>query len=454
VNSDQVKISGRFTLAKESSGSPVQVSIADAERVVDQWQEDALTGSFAPVADIYDDNEWETPKDQLAITKSVDHQRGSDDSFRFEIGLNLKYFPLGDGGLQHLIGIVAGDLFIARFSDLKVTDFQITELEHPDLSGQLEQGTVATVRKNFGLHANQPLLAFSFKPRVGLKPSSMERVVLGVLSAGFNIVEMDTRQIILDSEHCDWLVELSKKAIKQGKAHITRFSPNLTMSAALVVDTAKKFQEAHDGLPWVVKVDGGLDGISTVQALRKQWPRSEGGGLTITSYPYLRNILSSRVPGDFMNHVLAAAGIDILYAGQRPSFSSTTRQLDASASLHNSIRRYQAMYRSGYFIPTIAGGIKLGEIHAYIDLLWPNSAFFLGGCIAAHKNGAIEGAEVCVRVVEEAIKDRKKPEKKRKRHLSKSLIIEIESSYINHHQYISPRDSREKDGILNSLCRD
>jgi hypothetical protein len=42
-------------------------------------------------------------------------------------------------------------------------------------------------------------MAFSFKPRVGFSKEFIRRVTLGVLQAGFNLVELDTRNLQLPS---------------------------------------------------------------------------------------------------------------------------------------------------------------------------------------------------------------------------------------------------------------
>ena len=59
-------------------------------------------------------------------------------------------------------------------------------------------------------------MAFSLKPRVGLTFDETRRITLDVLKAGFNIVELDARNLALRSAPLDQWIALGQEAAKVG----------------------------------------------------------------------------------------------------------------------------------------------------------------------------------------------------------------------------------------------
>ena len=89
-----------------------------------------------------------------------------------------------------------------------------------------------------------------------------------MLDAGFHLVELDTVGLDLEPKTVDLLTGLSEKAVGVGKQNrITRFSINLSALAEVAIPICASLIEKVPA-PVVVKIDGGLDGITTIQAIR------------------------------------------------------------------------------------------------------------------------------------------------------------------------------------------
>lgn len=93
---------------------------------------------------------------------------------------------------------------------------------------------------------------------------------------------------------------------------------------------ADKFIDAQKP-PVVIKIDGGLDGISACQTVRQKYNSEGKFSPIITCYPLLRKQLDNRITGDFFIKALALSGADIIYPGGRPNLGSSGG-LGASAS--------------------------------------------------------------------------------------------------------------------------
>lgn len=127
---------------------------------------------------------------------------------------------------------------------------------------------IADIRHAFNLVENMPLLAFSFKPRVGFSIESLREVATQVLSAGFNIVELDTRFLPLNEKILDQLIAVAGEVSDKINSHVARLSLNLSLPPDLVLEAATKMCSAS-AQPVIVKIDGGLNGLSAVQSLRR-----------------------------------------------------------------------------------------------------------------------------------------------------------------------------------------
>jgi hypothetical protein len=295
------------------------------------------------------------------------------------------------------------------------------------------------------------------------------------LKAGFHLVEIDTRNLRLDDEELERLVDLAKEAEKVGdsEGRITRFSPNLSVPGHLAIGYVKQFLEATKD-PVVIKVDGGLDGISSCQAIRTKIDRSKfqdkppgalvksGKTPIITCYPLLRETLGDRVTKDFFIDALALSGADIIYPGGRPNLYAENsvggrRSLGVEKGLIEPVRRYHRYVHQGWPMPTVAGGIFAGELHSYYELLGPDVAFFLGGGVALHKDGPIAGAKLCAKVIRQSMSRRAEAGNEwPSSPLSDDLIKEVESAYKSKndkkHSYVNPGSILDENGSLASDC--
>ncbi len=436
-----INIKGRFDYTKSNE----RPSENDVHALLRQIKNDAVYGTFAELPEYWNDK-FEKPNIDLVKYKLTQE---SSLIFNFELFITESLFRVKPAGFQHLIGVLGGDLFDVKHSvtvtitDIVLPDSMLTEADLAFRNGRAH--TIDDVRHAFNLKDDEPLLAFSFKPRNGLRYEALEDITLKVLEVGFHIVELDTRNLNLQESDIGQLVSLSQKASKVGRKHVTRFSPNLTLPSHLVVDIVKRFVEVQRD-PVVIKVDGGLDGISSVQAIRGSLlKRSDGtqSSPVITCYPLFRRQLANRISEDFLIDTLSLSGVDIIYPGSRPSLPSGARELDAAneGNLKTAVMRYHEIVDKNKSMPTVAGGIQAAQLHGFYELLGPKVAYFLGGAVALHKKGPVAGASLCVKVINNAIEIRRNlGSVSRYSDLGGRLIKECENAYETKYPYISPQN--------------
>ena len=472
-NSGYIEINGVMAGNKtEQSGAPMTAD--DAVNVATLLARDATYGTFGDFSSEFWQPKLSAPIDEMVKVATADRSAENGEfTFRLEISSDL--FDAARGGLQHLVGVLAGDLFSLQVQGLKLTSLRIEEVRFPDpwkqtllsLYRDNTAHSIAEIRTAFKLEEDEPLLAFSVKPRLGLRPAALREMTLGVLGAGFNIVELDTRNLQLDSRSVDTLVELSADAADiGGRRRVTRFSPNLSVNPVLACKVCEKFRKSTPD-PFVVKVDGGLDGISTCQQLRTVYRRDpqkpDSDTPIITTYPLLRRIMQDRLGDDTYLRALFWSGSDIIYPGGAPNLGGAYRNLDYAAidALSKSIKRYRAFVDAGSPMLTIAAGVYPGQLQAYYELLGPNVAYFLGGGVALHKDGPIEGANLCANIIREARRARRDAEdEKFAADIPKKLIAAAEAAFDaprgaepETFRYISPQDDLPNAPGLRPWCK-
>src|ERR1700736_2752145 len=303
-----VRIAGKFTAVTEDDK---QVPTDSVEQVVSQLQRDATYGTFADLPQALKN---QMTGDETTFARTVDLQRDGDTNvFKFTIELSEALFPYGYGGAQHLFGVLAGDLFSLTLEGFKISALSVDEVEYPALTDAIaskgKSDRIAQIRRAFGLGRYEPLLAFSIKPRVGLTAKALRDIVMSVLGQGFHIAELDTRSVVHDEAELRELASLAQDASQKFSAgHIGRFSANLTAPAHLAVRYAEQIGVGV-APPFVLKVDGGLDGLGAIQAIREKLGTRDA---FITCYPLLREALAMkdavRVPRGTFNDALAASG--------------------------------------------------------------------------------------------------------------------------------------------------
>ena len=377
------------------------------EASIKQCVSDAVEGSFD-----------EYPRHLQSMLR-LRGRRISDDStafgtyreIRFSFGLPDEMFPVDSGGLQLLVNLLAGDMFPTEVQGCQWTNVRVHTVElPPELREHAVRSfrkknahTIDAIRSLFRLSDDRPLLAFSLKPRVGLTFAETRSITLDVLKAGFNIVELDARNLALRSAAIgDW-IELGIEAAQTG-AHATAFSPNLSIPAPQLLETATAWVGSISPCgPPVIKIDGGLDGLSSLQAVRLAL--NQDSSPVITCYPILRNQLTSAIGDSTWVDFLSLSGADIIYPGGRPAFPNERRPVWGTHAdgWARAARIYDDMISRQWPMPTIAGGIHPGHLHACYELLGPKVAYFLGGAVALHPESPGQGARLCVEVLEKAI---------------------------------------------------
>jgi ribulose 1,5-bisphosphate carboxylase large subunit-like protein len=323
-------------------------------------------------------------------------------SVPFRLELQAKWFKEPRIGLQHLIHVLCGDIFNRAVSEIRgnveVKDISLGRLgDEMQAHFRTRSHDIASIRTLFRLnhtallfaveeeYADMPLLAFSIKPRNGLDQVNFKRIAEGVLRAGFNIVEADVRNIdFMDAGWRSTFAEIAATALTI-KTHVARFSMNISGPADIAVRFAEDFQAMHppEG-PWVVKVDGGLDGLSTIQALRSHFTADKQP--IVTCYPILGETFARKIGADTYFKMLSLSGADIIYPGGAPRFGGG--DFVDFAHAERGVRRYQDMVERGWPMPSVAGGVHAGQLPAYYEIFGPRVAYFLGGGVALHRGGA------------------------------------------------------------------
>lgn len=469
-----IEIRGELELTDEES---IDESPTDrAERFLYQVAADATYGTFADFYDYYQ-GDWEIEPDELSYVENYEQIESStvEDNeqrefsvykYRFRIKLTTDIIDVERGGLQHLIGILAGDTF--RLYDDKVGDYKCS-IDEVNLDEETKRiavesfrtenaNEISNIREQFDLEEKMPFLAYSFKPRVGLQFEQVREITKGVLKEGFHLVELDTRNLNLSDERVGQLLELANEVQNIDTSHTTRFAPNLTVPPDMAVDLYRRFIEYQDD-PVVLKVDGGLDGISTCQAIRKIYSEeyeAERDPPIITCYPLLRySITDKYVPEDFLVDTLARSGADIIYPGGRPNLEAAPRGFDQEEAnrLRNALDRYDGFTNRGWPMPTIAGGIYAGQLHTFYELLGPSVSYFIGGGIAVHKEGPQEGARLCADIIE-TLAEEHRDEPNRTAPLRQNIEDRINKAYASDEldykvpgEYIDPEDVLDARGV-------
>jgi ribulose 1,5-bisphosphate carboxylase large subunit-like protein len=406
-----IKITASTRISQGSMQSG-RLDESDIYNIVDQCVADAVEGSFGSFP-AYWNNDIKLRGQRLGdvrIHRANDTEASVD--FSFEVPSEL--FPVDGGGLQHLTGVLAGDLFPTQVSGASLSDTDVVELDLPedfekaclDLFRSDRANTIQSIREQFKLGQDEPLLAFSFKPRVGVPFERVKQVTLEVLQEGFHIVELDTRNLQMNSHNLDEWMELGKEASSVGD-HVTAFSPNFSLSVHQALPLIERFVSSlPTDVPAVVKVDGGLEGLGTLQGLRRVVKFNNRQPPIVTCYPLLRRRLETALSGNRWVDFLVLSGADIIYPGRRPTFPREHRPIwgDEPTNLRRAAERYDVLTERGWPMPTVAGGIDPGQLQAFYELLGPNVAYFLGGAVALHQDSPKAGAALCVQVMRKTVK--------------------------------------------------
>ncbi|MEW9855167.1 hypothetical protein [Novosphingobium sp. M1R2S20] len=333
--------------------------------------------------------------------------------FGFRVEFDTSLFADPDYALQRLIHTLASDVFLRRISD-HAGFVAVKTIDFGALKGTIEaayrtqSNDRAKIRQAFALGDHKPLLAFSLKPRSCLSDDDYYAITRQAFDSGCDIVELDTRDLLLHGADRLALFEtLTSLALDMSKGRICRFSANLSGPPRVIGPIYERLAQLHEAQapegPWVIKVDGNLDGLSLVQAIRAGQFTAYAQPI-ITCYPVLKYALERALGPDGFVRMLAMSGVDVIYPGQSPSFGNANGRIDtqrvAAAKQH-----YQTMDMGGYPLLSVAGGVAINSVHACLSVLGPDIAFFVGGGIATSKQGIKSGASNFARAIEYACLD-------------------------------------------------
>lgn len=396
-----ITINGLIELSENSSNT--------IDNVFQSLRQNILAGSFdsysKKIVDSLSLDVQRTLNPRLSENKFA-HIR--DKEYFFELNIPSRYFPIDAGGDVHLIDSVVGDMFSFSNASIKrihINDIKWQALEHNLVSKRTQPSLIRSI---FDLDDFTPLLGFSVKPRLGLKNEDFSKQCLEAAKLGFNIVEPDTRKMLLNSYDLDWHIELACQVaeLKKPRGNISAYSVNLSNYSGDIQAAVEKLSNSILNHPITVKIDAGLDAISKIKMVKEV-----NSSVIITSYPLIKRALSQRVPDVFFDKFLSQCGVDIMYPGGFVALPGNKRHYNATEDitlLAESINRYTSHVHHSHFIPTISGGVSTGLLHLYYELYGPKVGFFLGGAVATNKKGVESGAELCMKVLDHAIAHRKK----------------------------------------------
>lgn len=316
-------------------------------------------------------------------------------------------------GLQRLVSLLCGDLFQREFtSNIRSTEYHVKEVNLSALTNLIEfyklrSHSIRQVRNKLCSDDSNALLAFSIKPRAGLLESDYMHMIKEGLEGGCDLVEMDTRDFPRDPVKQIELIENLLRYTKEvSRDNGCRFSINF--SGPYAHDVSQSYSDAlhkardicGDG-PFIIKVDGSLDGLSTIQAIRRDPDLQGSGSPIITTFPTLTYALRPRLGRHTFIEMLSISGSDVIYPGGKPRLRERGG-LDCDVNPDGALNWYERLMKTGRPMPTIAGGVHAGELHAYFAMFGPDVGYFVGGGISGATNGVKAGARACRKVLDKA----------------------------------------------------
>jgi hypothetical protein len=449
-----IRVTAKLSADVPPNAAPTAPTDDQLRASVEQCVADAVEGTFGELA--RDTSMRAQLHGEPRLGQSQDGRR----EIEFAFDLPDAMFPVRSGGIQHLVGVLASDAFPDRAAGCVWTEVRVAEISSP-LTAQAREAfgargnDIATVRLRFALQAGEPLVAFSFKPRVGFTHDHAKALTREVVAAGVHLVEFDTRNLEDPEVAYPRWQELAEIASAAGPKHRSGvYAPNLSHASAVAAELATRWcQDTAVPGQRVIKVDGGLDGLSTLQAIRTATIDQQP---ITTTYPLLRRALAPFLgSSNTWVDLLAASGADVIYPGNRPDFSDYADEArkvggDEAQGLRGAQERYRSFTVQGWPMPTFAAGAHPGHLQVVYELVGPDVAYFLGGAIALHPDGPAAGARLCVRILEQACQLADEARRKGRPFsddLHVKLIAEIESYPVNGLCYHPPSTVFDGTGI-------
>lgn len=378
---------------------------------------------------------------------------------RIELKLKLQNFDIDYGEIPLLLGVIAGDVLGLRLQHgRKLERIRIVSLEIGDSFLNEFCGPkvgLEGVRDIFKLE-NQPLLAFTAKPRLGLNPDQFSKLCGLVAKGGADIVEDDER--LVNPSYCNMKDRLEKTlvAVKEAERKTGRkkiYSINLTGRADRIISMFKELDKiarnkVQEGLE-CIKVDVLPAGFSALHSISEHFHNTKRD-VIITVYPamytFYENIFADRAPILLLSRL---SGADIIYAGTPIIRKRASGRIDTDIlsrvkdHYYNEVLWEQSKMRKfKKCMPTVTGGVNPGTIELFYRYLGENIGFFIGSAIIGHPDGPFEGAQICKRAIEAAVA--KEPLHKHIGQGDMAKLVEVGMDYFSVDKYIqeNPQDKK------------
>ena len=202
-----IRVAGVYRLPKGIELSEYEAHVRPRfQDFLQQVREDALTGTFGEFdKSIFADTKAfekfkETSNELAKVRDLVTDAIPPTGRLPFELLLESSVFADVRIGFQKLVHVLASDLFERRVTGLdgfaEITDVDLGSLADVFAKNYRPKShAVASIRSQLELSQDEPLLAFTIKPRTGLSHDDYIHLATSAFEGGCQVVEMDTRDL-------------------------------------------------------------------------------------------------------------------------------------------------------------------------------------------------------------------------------------------------------------------
>ena len=314
-----------------------------------------------------------------------------------ELTFNPEMFDFEREGLNHFIGIIAGDiLFNNKIKEIRVNKISFDTNTYTNFFKGPKSG-IKVLRENILkptlANKNRPIVAFTIKPRLGLNIAQYERIISDAAKAEIDIIEDDER--LVDPLYCPFKQRVDAiYNIIQGGCN-SKFSVNLTGNQDLLLE---KVENAYSKGIRIFKLDVMVAGFDVLKKLNDiLFDFDEPTAITV--FPDVYENSYRHLSRNVILELARLCGADIIYAGS--SKYSRMGAIDNTEDLETDILRIISNHHdlskniNGVIkptLPTMTHDIypKTAEMLIYAMRFNKHYdyAFFIGGGIAGFDDSA------------------------------------------------------------------
>lgn len=400
------------TTSSGQTVSPAPFKADEFTKLIEEVRRDGGTGTWTPAPALQ--AVTGVSPGEIEDNFGVRSDSASADDGRVKLRFPVKNFDFDHGGIPHLLGTIAGDILgypdiaSAKVEELKLPQSVLSRFPGPNCG-------IAGVREITQVH-NRPLIAFTVKPRLGLAPNTYAKWCVQAALGGADIVEDDERLVNPPGCPIEARAKSVLAAFKEHGVEETVYSVNITGNCSRVLELAKRL--ADIGVK-MFKLDVLPAGFSTLQALT-EYLRKNGHCIPITVYPAM-GFLFSAISRSVLLQLTRLCGGDIIYAGTpalgRELGRHDVNRGDLIESVDKTRRNWQVLKdplgTAKLSLPTVTTNIHPGNIGLLYYIAqnegWPHPkdfAYFIGGGISFHPKGPKNGAEMCKKALDLAMKNK------------------------------------------------